>query len=136
MSKARLLPLGFALATCIIVLACAPVLTDDSALVTRGTTIELQIAPETLLLSSYQGGEVGAHTDIRYSDVDRATVALEGFEALRTKADATGNFVAFFDEGAIKRIVPQGAEELRLQLTGSTVAGDDFVGTDTVQVMR
>jgi hypothetical protein len=131
-----LVSLGFALTTCVIVLACAPVLTDDSALATRSTTIELQIAPETLLLSSYQGGEVGAHTNIRYSDVDRSTVALEGFEALRTKADATGNFVAFFDEEAIKGIVPEGAQELRLQLTGSTVSGDDFVGTDTVQVMQ
>jgi hypothetical protein len=135
MRKTGLLAVGLALVTCVLVPACVPALLSEAAQTARGPDAELDISPETLLLSSYQGGEVAAHTDIPYGDVVLSSVALEGFAALRTKADATGNFVGFFSEEAIKGLVPAGAVELQLELTGSLVSGADFAITDSVQVM-
>jgi len=49
-----------------------------------------------------------------------------------TKADCRGELVAKFDEAAVKAIVePPSAT---LTLTGMTIDGDEFSGSDTVKV--
>ena len=117
MRKARLLSVGFLLATAAVVLAA------------MNMDVEVQIAPHTLLLSSEQSGEVAVHTDIPYSLVDGSTVTLAGFGAVRTKADDCGNFVGFFDEAEIKSVVAVPAYEL--EFAGITVDGVPFAGTGT-----
>ena len=90
------------------------------------------ISPQTLLLSSEQGGSVVVHMVIPYSQVDSSTVVLDGVPALGTKADLRGDLVAYFDEVAIKAIVaPPSAT---LTLTGNLHDGTPFAGSDTVQV--
>ena len=120
MRKAGLLSLCFAMAMSSVVLAA------------MALDVEVQIAPHTLQLSFEQSGEVAVHTDIPYSLVDGSTVALAGFPAVRTKADDCGNFVGFFDEAQIKSVVAVPSYEL--VFTGSTVDGEPFSGSDTVQV--
>ena len=90
------------------------------------------ISPQTLLLSSEQGGSVVVHMAIPCSQVDSSTVALDDVPALYTKADSRGDLVAYFDEVAIKAIVaPPSAT---LTLTGNLHDGTPFAGSDTVQV--
>jgi len=95
-------------------------------------TVEVQVAPQTLLLSSEQGGEVTVHVTIPYSHVDTSTLTLNGLAVAWTKADCRGELVAKFDEAAVKAIVePPSAT---LTLTGMTIDGDEFSGSDTVKV--
>jgi hypothetical protein len=83
---------------------------------------------------------VAVHTNIPHTLVARATVDLEGNLPVRPQADACGNFVGFFDEGAIKtsllKLGRSGMFEVTLTLTGETLVGNAFAGTDpTVQIM-
>jgi hypothetical protein len=90
------------------------------------------VSPQTLLLSSSQGGWITVHAAIPYGQVDTSSLELNGVSAGATKADARGELVAKFDEDAIKALVsPPSAV---LALTGLTVDGDEIYGEDEVQV--
>ena len=94
--------------------------------------VYILVSPQTLLLSSTQGGWVTVHAAIPYNQVDTFSVELSGVPAGTTKADARGDLVAKFDEDAIKALVsPPSAV---LALTGVTVDGEAIYGEDEVQV--
>ena len=94
--------------------------------------IGVAVSPQTLLLSSDQGGEVTVHTEVPLALVDRDSPTLNGVPVAWTKADARGNLVAKFDEPAIKAIVEPPSAVLTLE--GYTTDGVAFAGSDTVQV--
>lgn len=92
----------------------------------------IAVSPHTLILN-FEQGAVSVHTDIPYSTVNKSSLALNGVPVWWTKADDRGCLVAFFHEDAIKAIVsPPSAT---LTLTGSTVGGTSFSGSDTVSVI-
>lgn len=93
----------------------------------------IAVSPQTILLSSYQGGTVVVHTAIKLSTVDRGSVALSGIPAVRTRSDARGNLVADFNEEDVKAIVAP--PESELTLTGLLLTGDPFSGSDIVRVV-
>lgn len=97
-------------------------------------TIDIVVAPSTLLLGVSQSGLVNVHTDIDYSAVNRSSVQLEGIPLTRSKADACGNFVGFFDEAKVKALVA--APKATLTMVGVTNDGTGFVGWDTVVVKK
>ncbi len=90
------------------------------------------VSPQTLLLSSNQGGFVVVHTFIPYSTVNRTGLTLNFVPAFRTKADDCGNLVAYFNEAAIKAIVTPPDELMTLR--GTYTNGQSFEGSDTVKV--
>jgi hypothetical protein len=92
------------------------------------------VSPQTLLLSSDQGGRVTVHTSIPCSSVDRGTLALNGVPVSSVGADALGHLVAGFDEAAIKAVVTP--PEAVMTLTGSYTDGTAFAGSDTVRVVE
>jgi len=91
------------------------------------------VSPQTMLLSSYQGGKVVVHTAIKLTTVDRATVELDGIPAVSTWADSRGNLVAGFNEEDVKAIVAP--PESTLTLTGLLKDGTPFAGSDTIRVV-
>ena len=95
-------------------------------------TVEIQVAPQTMLLSSVQSGEVTVHVDIAYSVVVESTIFMNGIAVSWTKADDCGNLVAKFDEEAVKGVLE--VPSTTLTLSGTTTAGVDFAGSDTVKV--
>lgn len=90
------------------------------------------VSPQTLLLSSDQGGRVTVHTSIPYGSVDQTTLALNDVPVSSVGADSLGHLVAGFDEAAIKAIVAP--PEATLTLTGCYTDGTAFAGSDTVRV--
>ena len=115
--------LGFGLA---LLVSAAP--TDATA-----GDVAVVVAPKTLLLSELQGGEITVHATIAYSQVDCATLTLNGIPVTWTKADSRGELVAKFDEAAVKAIVS--APSAVLTLKGATVDGEAFEGSATVRVV-
>lgn len=97
-----------------------------------GESVEIQIAPSTLLLNSSQGGSVTVHADIPYSVVDATSVKLDGIAATSTFADDCGDLVAKFKETEVESGLVVG--RATLTLTGLTTDGTAFWGTDTVRV--
>jgi hypothetical protein len=95
-------------------------------------TVNIEIAPKTLLLGSTQGGEVTVHAEIAYSAVDHASLTLGGIAVSWTKSDSRGELVAKFDEGAVKAIVTPPAATL--ELAGFTADGEYFSGSAVVAV--
>ncbi len=96
--------------------------------------IEIQISPSTLNLE-YQGTVVTVHTDIPFSAVEGATVYLNSVPIAWWKADNQGNFVAKFKAEEVKGIVEPGDTAI-LRLTGETISGDYFSGTDEIRVIE
>jgi hypothetical protein len=93
--------------------------------------VAIQVSPNTLVLDS-EGVWVTVHADIAYSAVMGGTVALNGIPAVLTKPDARGDLVAKFRQSDFKPIVaPPSAT---LTLTGVTVTGTPFCGSDTITV--
>lgn len=92
------------------------------------------VSPQTLLLSSDQGGSVTVHTSIPYGSVDRGTLILNGVPVWWTKADSLGHLVANFRESEVKAIVSP--PETTLTLSGLYTDGDAFAGSDTVRVVE
>ncbi len=95
-------------------------------------TVEIQVAPHTMLLSSVQSGEVTVHVDIPYSLVVESTIFMNGIAVSWTKADDCGDLVAKFDEAAVKGVLE--LPSTILTLSGTTTEGVDFAGSDTVKV--
>lgn len=115
--------LGFGLA---LLVSAAP------TVATAGDVV-VAVAPQTLLLSSVQGGEITVHATIAYSKVDKSSVTLNDIPVKWTKADSRGELVAKFDEAAVKAIVS--APSAVLTLKGVTVDGEAFEGSATVRVV-
>ena len=95
--------------------------------------VAIMVSPQTLLLSSVQGGEVSVHSNIPLSLVDRASVELSGIPAISVGADSRGALEAKFNEAAVKAIVA--APRATLTLTGAYAAGGTFAASDTVRVV-
>lgn len=95
--------------------------------------IEINVAPETLILGADQGGEVSVHTNLSFSKVNTSTISFEGLSPTWVKADARGELVAYFSEIAVKNIVFP--PEATLTLEGYTKDGIYFSGSDTVRVI-
>lgn len=96
-------------------------------------SILLKLSPDALVIGG-PGEWVTAHTDIAFSAVDRGSVELSGVAAVSVFADNRGQLVAKFRRGDIEAIVsPPSAT---LTLTGLTVDGASFAGSDTIRVME
>ncbi|MBI9072068.1 MAG: hypothetical protein JEY94_10745 [Melioribacteraceae bacterium] len=99
--------------------------------------IDIEIAPGTLNIQS-NGHVVTVHTDIKYFEVVHQDVYLNGIRITSWKADNRGYFVAKFSMDEVKKL----AENLtvpgenELTLTGYTVDGTDFIGTETITVIN
>lgn len=95
--------------------------------------VAVTLAPDALVIGG-PGEWVTAHTDIRYSIVDRLSVELSGVSAHSVYPDNRGYMVAKFHQVEIESIVsPPSAT---LTLTGCTVDGVRFAGSDTIRVMN
>jgi hypothetical protein len=94
----------------------------------------ITVSPATIVLGCDKGSLVTVHTDIPLSVVDRGSVELNGIAALYTKSDNRGNLVGKFDQAAIEAIIAP--PEATLVLTGETLDGIPFSGTDTVRVIE
>ncbi len=94
--------------------------------------VEVQLSPAALVLDG-PGVWVTAHTDIRYSAVIGASVELKGISATSVFADDRGYLVAKFRQAAVEAIVAPPCDTLTL--TGLTVDGVPFEGSDTIRVM-
>lgn len=101
--------------------------------VDEATEVAIRIAPSVLILDMAQGGAITVHADIPYRLVDPETVQLEGIAATAVFADNCGNLVAKFDEAAIKADRQPGI--VALELTGATLDGTAFAGTNTVKAI-
>lgn len=93
--------------------------------------IAIQISPATLILNS-PGTWVTVHADIAYSDVDSATLTMNGVELVYSKSDNRGQLVVKFARADVQDIVAP--PEALLTLTGLTVSGEPFVGTEMIKV--
>lgn len=93
--------------------------------------IYTKISPNAIILES-DGTWVSVHTNIALSAVDTSSLTLGGVAVAWTKADAKGNLVAKFAQADIKAIVAP--PEATLELLGTTKAGEEFWGSDTVLV--
>ena len=95
--------------------------------------VHVDAAPQTLLLDADQGGYVTIHAAIAYGLVDTGSLTLNGVPVDYTKADNRGELVAKFPEWAVKDIVD--APSATLVLSGLTVDGEAFEGSDVVRVI-
>jgi hypothetical protein len=102
-------------------------------------TVGIAIAPQTVNLQ-FQGEWVTVHADIPFAAVVKGSVALDGISADIETADDCGDLVAKFDmdkADGIRDYLETFVEEGRatLTLTGDTIAGSSFSGSDTVRVI-
>ena len=93
--------------------------------------ITIQVSPATLILDS-PGTWVTVHAEIPYSDVDHATLTMNGVELVYTKSDNRGELVVKFAREDIQNIVSP--PEALLTLTGTTISGETFVGSEVIPV--
>jgi hypothetical protein len=97
--------------------------------------VDIQCSPSVVMLVAVAAGDwMTVHTDLPYSDVDRTVaVELNGQPAKSLKADNRGNLVAKFDLTELRTHLQPGW--VALTLTGATVTGDTFAGSDVVRVL-
>lgn len=93
--------------------------------------ILIQLSPATLILDS-PGTWVTVHADIAYSDVDSATLTMNGVELVYSKSDNRGQLVVKFARADVQDIVAP--PEALLTLTGLTVSGEPFSGSEMIRV--
>ena len=98
--------------------------------------INVKISPQTVNLQ-FEGEWVTVHTNIPYGLVDRDTVALDGIPADLTKYDDRGYLVAKFKVATLSDYLRGFLDEgsATLTLSGQTIYGDCFSGSDTVRVI-
>jgi len=112
-------------------LVLAPVKAAEATL-----PISVKCSPAVVNLDSTAIGDcLTVHTNLRFSDVNRAApVTLNGVAAYLLMADNRGNLVAKFRLTTFKAcLTPPSAT---LILTGTTVTGLVFTGSDVVRVVR
>ncbi len=97
--------------------------------------ITIDVAPAVLNLSN-QGEVVTVHTDIAYGLVTASTVYLNGVAINSWKADDRGNFVAKFLMTEIKGLPLNIGGMNTLVLTGKTIAGIEFSGSQEIKVIN
>jgi hypothetical protein len=100
-------------------------------------TIDIAISPQTVNLQ-FQGEWVTVHADIPYTLVEPDSVALDGIPADIEKDDDRGYLVAKFKmAGEMGEYLESflDAGSATLTLTGGTIYGDLFSGSDTVRVI-
>ncbi len=117
------------LSTLIAVLVFLP-LTVKSQLI-----IDIQVSPNVLNLQN-SGEVVTVHTDIAYGLVVGATVTLNDVAISWWKSDDQGNFVAKFNISDIKNLPLKIGDLNTLVLTGTTINGDEFIGSYDVKVIN
>jgi hypothetical protein len=93
--------------------------------------IDIKVSPHVIVLES-EGEWITVHTNIAFGSVDTSSVSLNGVPAALTKADLRGNLVAKFTQTDIKAIVAP--PETLLELRGLTTGGEEFSGSETVEV--
>jgi hypothetical protein len=97
------------------------------------TATEITVSPNVINIGS-ETEVVTVHTDLPFSFVVGASVTLDGIDIAWWKSDNRGYFVAKFDASDVKGKVKPGT--VTLTLTGTTVDGESFSGSDTVQVIN
>ncbi len=98
-------------------------------------TIEIQVSPNVLNLNN-QGEVVTIHTTIDYGLVVGSSVTLNGLEISHWKADDRGDFVAKFRMSAVKALPLNIGGYNELVLTGQTIYGETFSGSDEIKVVK
>jgi len=93
--------------------------------------ILIQVSPAALILDS-PGTWVTVHAEIAYADVVSATLTMNGVELTYAKSDNHGDLVVKFAREDIQNIVAP--PEATLTLTGLTVSGETFAGSETIPV--
>lgn len=94
--------------------------------------VTIMVSPSRIAIGS-DGTWVTVHADIPYAQVATETVELSGVTPVSTKADDCGDLVIKLDREDVVNIVePPSAT---LVLTGQTIDGTPFSGSDTVDVM-
>jgi len=96
--------------------------------------IDITVAPKIINIAS-ASTVVTVHTDIAYSAVDGASVKLNDIDIAWWKSDSRGYFVAKFTASAVKGIVDPGTTAT-LTLSGETKSGEEFSGSDDVDVIE
>ncbi len=91
----------------------------------------IQVSPATLVLDS-PGVWVTVHAEIPYGDVVDATLTMNGVELTFAKSDNHGDLVVKFERADIQNIVSP--PEAMLTLTGMTVSGEPFFGSEMIGV--
>ena len=94
--------------------------------------VPIVVSPSTINLQA-AGTWVTVHAEIDYSDVEAASVTLNGIPVKATFADNRGDLVAKFSVVDVRGIVEPGMAQLTL--SGTTRDGDTFSGTDAVRVI-
>lgn len=94
--------------------------------------VVVEVAPETLILNSDQGGWITVHIAVAARFVDGESLILNGIHAHHTGVDNRGEIVGYFDEYAIKALVNPPSAVLTLK--GAYLTGELFEGSDTVRV--
>mgnify|MGYP001415072775 CR=1 FL=1 len=97
--------------------------------------IDIQVSPNVLNLQN-SGEVVTVHTDIAYGLVVGATVTLNDVAISWWKSDDQGNFVAKFNISDIKNLPLKIGDLNTLVLTGTTINGDEFIGSYDVKVIN
>ena len=89
-----------------------------------GFALSIQVAPQTLVLSS-GGGKLTVHTDIPFGMADDVTLDIDGVEvAVTTFADDCGNLVAQCTKEAAKEAIGDFSEKTKTVTVTLTVDGD------------
>jgi hypothetical protein len=96
--------------------------------------IDITVSPHVINIAS-ASTVVTVHTDIAFSAVAGATVELNGIPIAWWKSDSRGYFVAKFVASEVKGIVEPGTTAT-LTLTGETKLGEEFSGSDEVDVIE
>jgi hypothetical protein len=96
--------------------------------------VEIQVSPNVLNLLN-QGEVVTIHTNIAYGLGVGSSVTLNGLEISHWKADDQGNFVAKFLMSAVKGLPLNIGGYNTLVLSGTTINGDTFTGSDAIKVV-
>ncbi len=105
--------------------------------------VDIQVAPQVLVLGAVQAGQVTIHVEYPRAGVIADSVALtignHVIPAISVFADSTGELVARFSERAVKAVV--GPPSATLTLTGKRTVlvegnpvSETFIGTQTVPV--
>ncbi len=101
----------------------------------EGVVISIDVSPSILNLQK-KGQVVTVHTNINYYLVAASSVTLNGIEISTWKSDDRGNFVAKFLMEAIKDLPLLIDGYNTLTLTGTTVEGTIFQGSEEIKVIE
>ncbi len=103
----------------------------------EASRISITVSPKTLVVHSLSEC-VTVHTNIRFVDVAGETVELELKSVTvipyLVKSDDRGYLVAKFNSDDIKQLI-EDESEVTMTLTGLTVDGTPFTGSDTIKVI-